>query len=148
MVLSLFIHVIVFPAFILMGFGENALLLRVVAPFTIDTVASLFVEAIEDELLEEEEAVGCCIFIILLISCLLLSASPPPLVSEVVVVVVVAIAVIFPYGSAFCKVFVRFICQSFIFMVLVIATSFPSIAFAGAFVTLKYPIAPLSSGIP
>src|SRR3954453_10815533 len=110
MVLSLFIHVIVFPAFILMGFGENALLLRVVAPFTIDTVGSLFVEAIEDELLEEEEAVGCCIFIILLISCLLLSASPPPLVSEVAAAAAAAaIAVIFPYGSAFCKVFVRFI---------------------------------------
>ena len=33
-------------------------------------------------------------------------------------------------------------------MVLAIATSFPSTALDGEFVTLKYPIAPLSSGMP
>ena len=41
-------------------------------------------------------------------------------------------AVTLPYGSAFCNVFVKFICQSFIFMVFVIAISFPSTAFEGA----------------
>jgi hypothetical protein len=45
----------VFPVFILMGFGENALSLRVVAPFTIEMDAPLFVKADKDMLPEEDE---------------------------------------------------------------------------------------------
>ena len=48
--LSLLVHVTVVPTLILIRFGENALLPRVAAPFTIET---LFV------LLEEEEEGYC-----------------------------------------------------------------------------------------
>src|SRR6266498_952292 len=52
------------------------------------------------------------------------------------------------FGFDFWNALVKFCCQSTMFIVFVIAISFPSIAFTGEFVTLKYPIAPLSSGMP
>src|SRR6185437_6963253 len=51
--LSLLFHVTVLPTLILIGFGENALLPRVAAPFTIKTLFVLVGEA-------EGEEGGCC----------------------------------------------------------------------------------------